>query len=170
MLPACWTDGKEQAVYGVTIKGHRLDHTTNLAASLPQQCRCHCREDRSQPALRTAPALLQASLPRLHRSHCLEDRGKTAPVNVPALLQASLLRNANSRWQQDAPALGTVPALLGSWMGLVASDRLADRQSDKKWDEGKALGILCYHVTEWQLECADAAPGCHQWELSHHGL
>jgi hypothetical protein len=34
----------------------------------------------------------------------------------------------------------------------------------------KNLGILSFHVTARQLECADAAPGCHQWELPHHDL
>jgi hypothetical protein len=34
----------------------------------------------------------------------------------------------------------------------------------------KLLRILFCHVSARQLECAHAAPGCHQWQLPHHDL
>jgi hypothetical protein len=48
----------------IALKTRPEDHTTKLEASLPRHCRCHWHRDRGEPALRTAPALLQASLPR----------------------------------------------------------------------------------------------------------
>ena len=52
--------------------GQRLDHVTKLQVSLPRQCRCHCRRDRGETAMRTAPALLQSSLPQPRRCDCTE--------------------------------------------------------------------------------------------------
>jgi hypothetical protein len=51
----------------------RLDHATTLEASLSRQIRCDCSRDQGEPALGTAPALLQDSLPRLIRSNCRRD-------------------------------------------------------------------------------------------------
>ena len=53
-----------------TNEGQRLYHATKLEASLPRQCRSHWRGDSGEPALGTAPALLQASLPRLVQFDC----------------------------------------------------------------------------------------------------
>ena len=66
-------------------EGQRLGHATKLETSLARQCRCHCRTDRGEPALCTAPALLQDFLPRLRLSDSSRDRGERALRTTPTL-------------------------------------------------------------------------------------
>jgi hypothetical protein len=61
----------------------------------------HCTRDRGEPALGTAPALLQESLPRQVQCHYSRDRGEPALCTGPALLQAFLSQHCRIDCPRD---------------------------------------------------------------------
>ncbi len=135
-----------------------------------------CYWDRGEPALGIVPTLLPTSLFHQVRSYCCWDRGEPTLGTTQALPQSSLslYRRSDCNWDRVESALGSAQAIPKD-----TTDRLHEIDSEIEMSQRWTLHQHSCKVghckfsskfTEWQLECTDVVPRCHEWEMVENQL